>query len=524
MFSLQEWSWFFLIMYIAAMLYFGMKGLRSVKGADDFATARGGYNGFFLALAFTATTASGATFLGLPGLGYEFGFPVLIYAFSYPLGVYFGVMLCFRVVSKAGNGFNSRSIPEFLGDRYQSDGLRIGFAVFSIILLFYLAGQLVAGLVMFQQLLGLSPVWALTITSFVLLIYVTLGGAHADILTDAFQGGLMLILSVLIIVMFVSGMGVGGFDGLIARFESSDPALLNITHESVSLFDSKWDFFTIFVAHIPLGMLPHIGNKIWALKEGTSQSKFLTVCTIFGVMLAMMSLGGLLARAVLGDVLLADGGANQAIPALFISLFPVWLAALLGVGILAAIMSTADGLVISTSQVVANDIYRRSLSQRMQPGASEEEIDRRVLQISRWSTGIVLIGAAILAWNFLDMNIALLVWIGLGGVMSATAGPMILGMLWQGATKAGAISGFVAGALSFMILKAGLLPDLDSSAGFLAIAVSWLDQQQPNPFACSALGEGVSVVTTFLVSIFTNKLPQSHVNKVFGEGELSLDR
>ena len=77
------------------------------------------------------------------------------------------------------------------------------------------------------------------------------------------------------------------------------------------------------------------------------------------VLLIGHSLGGMLARAVLGDVLLQEGAsANEALPKLFIELFPTWLAALIGVGVLAAIMSTADGLVIAASQIIANDIYR----------------------------------------------------------------------------------------------------------------------------------------------------------------------
>lgn len=515
--SLQAWAWLFLITYIGAMIFFGVRGMRRISGSDDFATARGGYNGLFLALALTATTASGATFLGIPGLGYQFGFPVLLYAVVYPLGVYFGVLICIRVVSRAGHELGSRSLPEFLGDRYQSEAMRVLMACFSLILLFYLAGQLVAGLVMFEQMLGLSGGWALLITTGVLLVYVTMGGAHADILTDGVQGGLMLALSVLIIAMFVMSAGHDNFGLMIDRLRTQDPTLVAATHASYPLFDSFWDIATVFVAHIPLGMLPHIGNKVWALRSGTNLNRFVVICTAFGVVLALMSLGGILARAVLGDVLLADqGGANQAIPALFVNLFPTWLAALLGVGMLAAIMSTADGLVISSSQVFANDIYRRTLQKRLHPDATPEETDRRVLRISRWSTALVLIGSAVLAWFLLHMNIALLVWIGLGGMMAATAGPLLLGQIWRGATKAGAIGGFVAGAAVFTVLKTGVIPEWPEPNSGIGLVVSWLLEQQPNPFACAALGELASVVVTIIVSLFSKPLPQHHIERIFG--------
>lgn len=122
--TLITWSWLFLVIYVGGMLVLGYIASRRVKNADEYATARGGYGPFFLALAFAATTASGATFLGGPGLAYQYGTAVL-WSMLYPVGVYFGLLICMRLVSKAGHRFADRSIPEFLGDRYGSDGIRV---------------------------------------------------------------------------------------------------------------------------------------------------------------------------------------------------------------------------------------------------------------------------------------------------------------------------------------------------------------------------------------------------------------
>ena len=89
--SLIAWSWVFMILYIGGMFAIGLVAQRRVKNADDFATARSSYGPLFLALAFAATTASGATFLGSPGLAYEFGTATVWGNFLYPIGVYFGV-------------------------------------------------------------------------------------------------------------------------------------------------------------------------------------------------------------------------------------------------------------------------------------------------------------------------------------------------------------------------------------------------------------------------------------------------
>jgi SSS family transporter len=516
--GLITWSWIFLVVYIGGMLAFGVIAQRKVKHADDFATARGSYGPIVLALAFAATTASGATFLGVPGLGYEFGLAAQWVNFLYPLGVYFGVLISMRLIATAGNRFGNRSIPEYLGDRYQSEGIRVMVSLFSLVLFFYLAGQLVSGLVMFETMLGLKPFWALLITTLVLLFYVGLGGAHADIMTDAVQGAMMLVLAVVVIFLVLFGVGVeGGFLGLLDRLEAQDANLIGPLNRSTPMFHSPWSIVAIFIAHIPLGLLPHVGNKLWALKGVNQQRSFIKLASVFGITLGMMGLGGLLARALFGVALYADGASpNQALPMLFVELFPTWLAALIGVGILAAIMSTADGLVVSSSQIIANDLYRRTIAPRLAKQPTEEELDRRVLNISRVSTFFVLVLCMGMAWALIGTNIVLIVWIGIGGMMAAFAGPLVMGALWGGVTRRGAYAGLASGFFTFLILHTQLLDPAWFGSGILHDLVAWLHGEGPNPYSCAALGEGVSIFTTLIVSKLTKPLPKDYVDELFG--------
>ena len=518
--GLIAWSWLFLVVYIAGMLTFGWIASRRVHSADDFATARRGYGPFFLALAFAASTASGATFVGFPGLVYEYGVATIWIAFLYPIGVYFGVLISIKPVANAGNKFGSRSIPEYLGDRYQSDAMRLLVSIFSLILFFYIAGQLVSGLVMFETMLGVPPIWALIITAGVLLIYIVLGGAHADILTDGLQGFLMLLVAALTVVLVLVGFGIdGGLLSVVDRLREQDPNLVGPLNRSTPLLHSWWSPLSVFLAHIPLGMLPHIGNKVWALKNDEDRYRFVKLAFGVGLMLGLLGVGGLLARAVLGDALFAPGRSpNEALPALFIELFPSWFAALIGVCVLAAIMSTADGLVISSSQVIANDIFRRTIVPRWAPNMSEVEVDRRVLLISRWSTLIVLLLCMGLAWLTLNMNVTLLVWIGSGGMMAAFAGPLVLGALWRGVTLKGALAGLILGMGTFILLHSGILWKLidPSSLGMLSVIAQWLEGETTNPYSCAALGEMVSVSATWAVSKLSQPLSQEHVGSMFG--------
>ena len=515
--GLIGWSWLFLVIYIGLMIAFGIWGRIKVKSADDFATARHGYGPIFLAFAFAATTASGATFVGFPGIVYDNGFAAIWSAFLYPLGVYVGVWICMRVVGNSGHEFGNRSIPEYLGSRYQSDAVRTMVSVFSLLLFFYLAGQLVSGIVMFELMLGVPPEWALATTTAVLMTYVVLGGAHADILTDGVQGFIMVTIAAALVLMFVTGFGVdGGFFGMVDNLRAQDANLVGWLNPESVLYHSWWSIVVIVLAHIPLGMLPHIGNKVWALRRPRERRRFIRLAFTFGLTLGMLGLGGLLARAILGDALLAPGeSSNNALALLFIELFPGWLAALLGVGILAAVMSTADGLVVSSSQIIANDLYRLSYVPRYASHLDEAGIDRRVLAISRISTVAVMVICTAMAWALVDRNVALIVWIGTGGMMAAFAGPLVVGAVWRGVTKAGAFAGLIGGVTVFSIAHSGVIDPAWFDSGMVRDAAAWLRREAPNPWSCAALGELVSVALTWGVSKLTQPLPEEHVRRLF---------
>ena len=498
------------------MVVLGAIGMRRVSNSDDFATARRSYGPIFLAFALTATAASGGTFIGIPALAYKTGFSALWYAFSYPIGVYVGVLLCMKAIRRAGDAFGNRSIPEYLGDRYESEVLRILVSLLSILLLFYLAGQLLSGAVVFNKMMGVSIFQALAIAGVIIMFYIGIGGAHSDILTDGFQGALMLVLAAAVALMFWIGFDVpGGFTGMVGNLSAQDPGLVKPLSATHPVLDSKWDVFAIFLAHIPLGLLPHVGNKLWALKNDKDQTTFILLSFLFGMVLPCIAFGGILARALLGDALLAEGSsANYAIPELFIYTMPAWLAALVGAGVLAAIMSTADGLLVSTSQIFANDIYRRSIAPRFGFDARSKNVDEVALLISRLSTVLIVVVSIYLAWVAQKSNVALFMAAGIGGMLAAISGPLFVGIFWKGATRLGAIAGLFMGGISFLFFKLAVI-EMIFGVGEGGIIVLWLVAQAVNPFACIALGIILSITTVFLVSNFTEPPSERHLGNFF---------
>ena len=500
------WGWAWVAVFLALFIGIGVWGMRKTSNDEDFAVARGAYGPVTLAFAFAATIASGATFMSLPGMAYSKGFASLWYPATYPIAIYVGMILAIKLIKRAGDKFRSNSLPEFMGQRYNSNFLRIGFALVSMLLVYYIAAQIVAAATIFEVLLGLNYQHGILASVAVIALYITMGGSHADIMTDGIQGVMMVLIGLIIGVIFFLGVGFEGTgpslinDALVKQ----DPSLGwdNYFREGDVLFGSFWLISLIFIAHIPFAMNPHIGKLAFALNDPKQIRTFLLIAIPVGSILGFTVLGGLHARALFGpefgDVIRPD----QAIPVLFTQLFPPFLAGLLGVGVLSAIMSTSDGLFISIAVIFSNDLYKKTFAPVIHKNKSKEQIEQIALNISRVAIVLVGVVACWLAWNP-PQFLAVLLWMGVGGILAGATGPLLIGSLWKGATKTGAIASFLVGVISFG----------------LGIVYFFVLKEVPfkNPFAVAGTCIIIAAVTMIVVSLFTKKLPQEHVDDMFGE-------
>ena len=101
--------------------------------------------------------------------------------------------------------------------------------------------------------------------------------------------------------------------------------------------------------------------------------------------------------------------------------------------------------------------------------------------------------------------------------MAAFAGPLGMGALWRGVTRAGALAGFVSGAVVFGLTHGGLIDSAWFEPGLLHTVASWLEGEAPNPYSCAAMGELASVGSTWAVSMLTQALPEQHLADLFGD-------
>lgn len=161
--------------------------------------------------------------------------------------------------------------------------------------------------------------------------------------------------------------------------------------------------------------------------------------------------GGFYARAAIPSIELADLALLE-----YVTWgMPAFLAAIVGVVILAASLSTTDGIFVVISTVFANDIYRKFLVRRGYIIADEEKTNKVALSISRWTVLFVGIISFVVVLNPPEF-MADLMWIGIAGVSSGTMGPLLYAVFVRkkAAARAAEIS-MVVGLLSYLIIYFG---------------------------------------------------------------------
>lgn len=490
------WGWIWLVTFILFVFSLGLYGLKKTKTGEDFAVARKSYGPIVLVFAVASTVASGSTFMGIPGMAYSTGFPALWYPAIYPLGIYIGLIISIKLIKRAGDRFRSNSLPEFMGQRYDSDFLRVGFAGLSLLLIYYATAQVVAASTMFEVVLGIPYTTGVMTTIIVVGVYITLGGSHSDIMTDAVQGFLMFIIAIIIAVIFFLGVGVDGVGAgaVNSALVEQEPNLGwdNYFYPGDPIFGSIWLVILMFIAHLPFSLNPHIGNKAFALKSSKQIRLFLLLIVPIGSIMAITVLGGLSARAIIGEGIRPDAS----IPLLFIEIFHPIIAGFLGIAILSAIMSTADGLYVSLSVIWSNDLYRKTFAKFIHPKKTEKEIDRNTLIISRVFTVLAILTTAYYAWEPPEF-LSVLLWIGVGGIMSGAAGPLLIGSMWRRATKSGAIASFLSGTMLY---------------AFFYLIHGW---GEANPFGAAGVCVIVASVVMIVVSLLTKPMAEEKLDEIF---------
>ena len=214
-------------LYWAYCIFWGIKSARLAKTASDYFIAGRQISLWVFVLAATATSFSGWTFMGHPGLVYRDGFQYA-YASFYTITIPFTGVMFLKREWMLGKRFGYVTPGEMLADYFQGDAIRILTVLVALLFSIpYLGVQLGASGFLFNVLTDdmIGKDVGMWILSLVVLIYVATGGLRAVAYVDTMQ--CILLALGIVITGFIALDAAGGWDSLqagLAKLGASDVA------------------------------------------------------------------------------------------------------------------------------------------------------------------------------------------------------------------------------------------------------------------------------------------------------------
>ena len=424
-----------LSIYLIAVTASGIYFYRRARSSEsDYFTAGRRINTFVGAFAIFAATASSSSLLGAVGSGVSLGLP---FYFTYAFGA--GALLPFAIFLVAGQLRKAgvRTVPHFFRQRFGASVQLVSAVIVVISMTFYMVPQLTASGLIGSHVLGIDYGPAVILLGIGFTVYAALGGMWAITYTDLLQG-LIIVVGIVILAgaILISHGGVGQ---ALSDALAVDPAFGEVTQPWMSYFGLFLAFLWFGIISPSVVMRNFASRSAFVARRSSMWGAFLyLVLFLCGAMVAM---GG----ASLGRVEELDNADLIFILAVEHYL-PAILAGVMLAGILAAIMSSADAMLLAVSAGVAHDIYKGMIN----PQARE-----------RFVTGmglvVMLVASAVGIYFALDPPglIAIMVgWVG-GFLLSSFGFPIVLGLWWKGATTAGALTGMLGGAITFVVIIVG---------------------------------------------------------------------
>jgi cation/acetate symporter len=196
--NILQWTW--LITGASFALYIGIAYWARAKSTGDFYVAEKSVPPLFNGMATGADWMSAASFISMAGLISFLGRDGSYYLMGWTGGYVLLAMLFGPYLRKYGKF----TVPQFIGDRYYSDGARVISLLCAIFVSFtYVAGQMRGVGVVFSRFMGVGINTGVIIGMALVFFYATLGGMKGITYTQVAQY-CVLIVAYMVPAIFIS--------------------------------------------------------------------------------------------------------------------------------------------------------------------------------------------------------------------------------------------------------------------------------------------------------------------------------
>ena len=473
-----------LVIYLGIMAFIGWYAGRKTNSIGDFFVLSGKAGVLVSGIAYFSTQFSMGTFLGTPGTIYGVGYAGM--AISVPGAVFCMILpalLIGRKLITLGHKYGFLTMADYLTDRYHSKKMS---GVLGVMMLFFLVpmmgAQIIGAGVIVHVFTGL-PEWVGVVgMGIIVILYCMSGGMKGAMMTDVIQGSLMIATAV--VTFIVSVVMGGGFSNINHTLQSMNEAYLTFPgangYMPWTYYVSNivlWSFFT-------MGQ-PHLFTKFFAMKDHKTMFKAILLGTAGMFFSAtLIEWAGVNGIASIQNIEKAD----QIIPMILQRGMNPFLASIFIAGIVAAGMSTIDGILVTTTGAVTRDIYQKIIN--------KDATDENVMKLSKVVT--VIIGIIVICFGVFQPGSIFEINLFAFSGMAIFVVPILFGIYWKKATAKGAIASVIVGIISLLLFT--LNPSVKALAmGFHALFPTTI----------------IASIVMIVVSKFTKTPPQETIDRHF---------
>lgn len=488
-----------LVCFFAVMVAIGFYCRKNATDVNGFVLGGRSVGPWLTAFAYGTSYFSAVVFIGYAG---QFGWKYGIASTWIGLGnALIGSLLAWVVLGRRTRimtqHLNSATMPEFFGQRFHSNALKIGASIIVFIFLIPYTASLYNGLSrLFGMAFHINYTVCILLMSVLTGVYVIAGGYMATAINDFIQGLIMLFGIVVVIAAVLSANG-GFLSALDSLSQIEDAAASSTPGVFASFFgpDPLNLLGVVILTSLGTWGLPQMVQKFYAIKSENVIHKGAVISTLFAVVVSggCYFLGGF-GRLYSDQIDIAAEGYDSVIPTMLSTLSPL-LIGLVVILVLSASMSTLSSLVIASSSTLTIDLIKDNLVKDMD--------DKKQVRIIRVLIVVFIAISAVLAIVQYKNNItfiAQLMGVSWGALAGAFLAPFLYGLYSKRVTKASVWVSFIFGA-GIMVLN------MLFRSSFPVLLQS--------PINCGAFAMIAGLVLVPFVSLFTPKLDKKLVDEAF---------
>ncbi len=279
-----------LIIFFAVMIGVGIYCRKSAANVQGFVLGDRKVGSWLTAFAFGTSYFSAVIFVGYAG---QFGWKYGLSATWIGLGnALIGSLLAWRILGRRTRlmtqYLKSATMPDFFGQRFNSEALKVAASVIVFVFLIPYTASLYNGLSrLFGLSFGIDYSWCVLGMAILTGIYVLVGGYMATAVNDFIQGLIMLVGICAVIASVLSGNG-----GYSAAVES----LSHIPSESAPGLNGAFVSFlgpqpiyllgVVLLTSLGTWGLPQMVGKFYAIRNEAAIRKGTFISTFFAIIVA----------------------------------------------------------------------------------------------------------------------------------------------------------------------------------------------------------------------------------------------